>query len=508
MSFSLTPYESDVEDSNDGLTWSVLGVNPSIALVSVTADDIITVTPVSEGTDVVTLLLTDLDDDYDTLDVTINTEGGQQLPQCSDGLDNDGDGLIDMQDPGCSDPSDDDESDDPQNPQCNDGLDNDGDGLIDWPLDPGCTDPNDNDESDDPQFPQCSDGIDNDGDGLIDMQDPGCSDPNDDDESDDPQLPQCSDGIDNDGDGLIDMDDPGCSDPNDDDESDDPVLPQCNDGIDNDGDGLIDMQDPGCSDPSDNDESDDPITNQNPVAELILSRDSGAPGVIIDADGSTSYDPDGTLVSYNFVLLDQNNNVVYTDSGLGVPGMWQFHFVQEGTYTLSLTVTDNEAASDTDTEFVTISASGNTECNDGIDNDGDGLIDLDDPHCHDADDNYEGEIVIPVDPKQFSDMDDLVITRINIDGNGFMTPGEFFRVMISLENNLDEDLEDVRVEAAIFDLSARATKVLRELDSGDTENLGFVLDIPVDAMPGSYDMRIVASNDDLRRVKYRTVTIV
>ena len=33
-------------------------------------------------------------------------------------------------------------------PQCSDGIDNDGDGTIDFPADPGCTDPNDDDETD------------------------------------------------------------------------------------------------------------------------------------------------------------------------------------------------------------------------------------------------------------------------------------------------------------------------------------------------------------------------
>jgi hypothetical protein len=39
-------------------------------------------------------------------------------------------------------------------PQCSDGIDNDGDGLIDFPADPGCTDANDNNEADpiDPGF--------------------------------------------------------------------------------------------------------------------------------------------------------------------------------------------------------------------------------------------------------------------------------------------------------------------------------------------------------------------
>ena len=53
---------------------------------------------------------------------------------CQDGLDNDGDGLIDYPaDPGCSGAR-----GRKENPQCNDGIDNDGDTLIDYPADPEC----------------------------------------------------------------------------------------------------------------------------------------------------------------------------------------------------------------------------------------------------------------------------------------------------------------------------------------------------------------------------------
>jgi LPXTG-motif cell wall-anchored protein len=91
--------------------------------------------------------------------------------------------------------------------QCSDGVDNDGDGLID-DLDPGCHSdgnagnpnsyvPSDNDESDGTgtgsgtgtgnggnnnggggDETQCADGRDNDGDGLIDEDDPGCHEGN------------------------------------------------------------------------------------------------------------------------------------------------------------------------------------------------------------------------------------------------------------------------------------------------------------------------------------------
>jgi uncharacterized protein YkwD len=53
---------------------------------------------------------------------------------CDDGVDNDGDGLVDfMGDWGCSSAEDVSEL-----PACADGLDNDGDGLVDYPDDPQC----------------------------------------------------------------------------------------------------------------------------------------------------------------------------------------------------------------------------------------------------------------------------------------------------------------------------------------------------------------------------------
>ncbi len=93
--------------------------------------------------------------------------------QCSDGIDNDGDGLIDLgPDPGCTSPSDNTEFDPP--PQCSDGADNDADGFIDFPSDPGCSSAADNLESNHANT-QCSDGVDNDNDGFADFpNDPGC----------------------------------------------------------------------------------------------------------------------------------------------------------------------------------------------------------------------------------------------------------------------------------------------------------------------------------------------
>jgi hypothetical protein len=123
----------------------------------------------------------DVDDivviNYNETDTFINANasvtGANVTYQCTDGLDNDGDGFFDMEDVGCTSPTDDSEL--PFNlVECSDSIDNDGDLLTDYPEDTGCANATDNSES--PQnFYQCNDGADNDGDGLIDFpQDPSC----------------------------------------------------------------------------------------------------------------------------------------------------------------------------------------------------------------------------------------------------------------------------------------------------------------------------------------------
>ncbi len=163
---------------------------------------------------------------------------------CDDGVDNDGDGLVDWpDDPGC------DDSEDPSEQSsalvCDNGLDDDGDTLVDVADDPGCDDPGDPSEHN--PAVDCDDGSDDDGDELIDWpHDPGCEDAEDESEQS-PSL-VCDNGLDDDGDGLVDVaEDPGCDDPNDSSEHTDAI--DCDDGADNDDDGLVDILDPGCDDP-------------------------------------------------------------------------------------------------------------------------------------------------------------------------------------------------------------------------------------------------------------------
>ena len=156
--------------------------------------------------------------------------------------------------------------------QCSDGIDNDSDGLTNFPEDQGCE--NAEDDSEDPAAPECSDGLDNDSDGKTNFPaDQGCENAQDDSEG--PDAPQCSDRLDNDSDGQTNFpDDQGCDDAQDNTES--PDAPRCSDRLDNDSDGKRNFpDDPGCSSASDNSESPDPATPPPPANPCTIKGTSG-----------------------------------------------------------------------------------------------------------------------------------------------------------------------------------------------------------------------------------------
>ena len=170
---------------------------------------------------------------------------------CQDSLDNDGDDLIDCQDPGCANISYCLPIGENTFAKCTDSLDNDDDGLIDC-KDPDCShiqpclavivppDPTEN------TFLECTDSLDNDMDGSIDCQDKGCQDF----EICKPKLENtfllCSDSLDNDKDSKTDCFDEDC-------QHFDVCKPKtentfelCSDGIDNDNDSDTDCFDSEC----------------------------------------------------------------------------------------------------------------------------------------------------------------------------------------------------------------------------------------------------------------------
>jgi len=159
----------------------------------------------------------------DNFSLELLCPSGGSGENCFNGIDDDGDGLSDCNDPDCSsDPSCVDEN-------CTNNIDDDGDGYVDCD-DTECW----NESSCDGE--NCANGVDDNSNGLVDCADPDCF-----------IFPACSteqcyDGIDNDGDGLVDCDDiADCGSSSD-------CTPEwsCSNGFDDDGDGLTDCDDDEC----------------------------------------------------------------------------------------------------------------------------------------------------------------------------------------------------------------------------------------------------------------------
>ena len=96
------------------------------------------------------------------------------------------------------------------------------------------------------------------------------------------------------------------------------------------------------------------VTDWSPVYELVITKrpvsdvgptDNGAVGETIQFDGSGSYDPDGSIVSYSWDFGDGS-------SGTGVSPTHSYS--APGTYTVELTVTDNYGLTDSDSGYVVI----------------------------------------------------------------------------------------------------------------------------------------------------------
>ena len=115
-----------------------------------------------------------------------------------------------------------------------------------------------------------------------------------------------------------------------------------NDGGDNDG----GDNDGGDNDGGDNDGGDNDDTNTPPVARLDSSNAVGQGPLTVSLDGSASSDADGDALTYSWDFGDGSDS---TDAG----SQTSHEYTAEGSYTVTLTVSDGEASS-TDTASVIV----------------------------------------------------------------------------------------------------------------------------------------------------------
>jgi len=368
---------------------------------------------------------------------------------------------------------------------CSDGNDNDTDGMIDYPNDPGCTSAIDNNES---NIPACSDGLDNDNDSQTDFPlDPGCLSLTDDEETQ-----ECNDGIDNDNDTKVDFpDDLGCSSVLDNLEQ---TGTHCSDGLDNDLDGSIDYPlDLGCSSPADDDETNVPMLtiklNHGAITNSVFPSIEGTTttpssllsifvdGVQVDTVNATAlgqytwtspsiyldgnhdvYVQEGTLISDKLTFkidtekpdepilepviinsqspAESNMAVGFSLSGNSetdvkylmtyIDGIladinkvtesdWTLNFFTEltvGNHFVSVKALDsaNNFAELIPTLTFNVTADTFYQCNNNFDDDGDGLSDLSDPDCSAENANDESSFIA----KNLIDLSDAGVSNNNL----------------------------------------------------------------------------------------------
>ena len=95
-----------------------------------------------------------------------------------------------------------------------------------------------------------------------------------------------------------------------------------------------------------------------------------------------------------------------------------------------------------------------------------------------------------------------------IRGNDPVAAGDLFFMHVNVNNDGDDDLDDLRVRVLIYDLGIIFQTNNFDLKDGDTTGKLLFWDVPSYVVPGNYWVRVTVSNDDVREVTHRLITIV
>ena len=168
----------------------------------------------------------------------------------------------------------------------------------------------------------------------------------------------------------------------------------------------------------------------------------------------------GTGQTFAWDFGDPASGTANTDDGLIA-----FHtFKQQGTFPVKLTVTDDRGITNSVTKLIAV-----------------GL------------------------PVQKVSRERLIFSRIQIDD--VVSAGQQMPIRLTLSNDAAKGLDDVKITAQIYDLGLRTSLGPFDLKPHEESSKTMLLELPPDVPPGSYDLELRISNDKLKRVTYRTVTI-
>ncbi|MBI4440421.1 hypothetical protein HY638_05600, partial [Candidatus Woesearchaeota archaeon] len=267
----------------------------------------------------------------------------------------------------------------------------------------------------------------------------------------------------------------------------------------------------------------DPVLNQ--IANITVTE-----GETVSIQPSAS-DSDGDSLTFGFT------------APLNAAGIWNTDFTDAGVYTTTISVSDGNGGSDSQTVSITVMESGNhapsLEVEDitgfasdlievkpvASDPDGDPItVTISEPVGNDGiwqtTDADEGQYTVTVTASdgqlavsrsititlKEKKLNRLQISRIKFD-NEVLRPGEPLDAFVTVENDGSLTEKDLHVTMTIPDLGEYAKSRSFNLRAGSGTTQQVTLDIPPDADAGEYDVRIVISNDRNRRVKVRPITI-
>ena len=284
-----------------------------------------------------------------------------------------------------------------------------------------------------------------------------------------------------------------------------------------------------------------PQINQPPVANAGPDRTVNA-NRPVTFDGLASTDTDGTIVSFLWNFGDGTSSI---------GSIVQHIFTALGTFIVTLTVTDDDGATGTDT--ATIIADGRPtavlncpastapnrpivlDASQSTDNErivnyafnfGDGTATTSTTpfvlHTYTSTGTFAATLTVtdndalsdtkictitvqttPTPPEEVK-RDRLVFSRI--DFSEIARAGDTLEVSVTLANDGPKELKDTTITAFIYDLDVRATQGPFDLDNGDSETELLLLNLPKNAQ-GRYDIELVAGNEDVQQNTYRTITI-
>jgi hypothetical protein len=211
-----------------------------------------------------------------------------------------------------------------------------------------------------------------------------------------------------------------------------------------------------------------------------------SPGQQFMADASETI---GDIYTYCWDFGDGNNVCVLE------PTIF-YTYYERNTYTITLTVTDIYNNVDSYTKSISVMNVG--PCSDELDNDGDGLIDMDDPGCIESDGFTEFNLNTDIEyGLRFNHIGVYSYTGYNS-----VHSGDDVYVSLKVSNHADKKIEDIRVTLMSPEIGLKIKSSKFDLNRGASKSLDLSFYVPYDVLNGEYELKVTAANDDVRQTEY------